>query len=398
MGNYEDHERTKRLFQSNNLLVRHVPGNSLGHVVSFEPWHSFDTFDRLAFGEQFFRERGVSPTFVLTRGNDWYQYPELPDALAAVRGTTANARRVMTYGSSMGAYAAIRFADAVGADAALALSPQYSIDPAKAPFEMRWGPSSRTIRFADQLDGRVRSAIRPVIVYDPLNEDRLHVALYRAEIPITEVRVPHSGHPSTTFLAETGMLGDMVFALLEDRFDVRAVEQELRARRRQAPIYLSHLAAAQPACRQRTGLRLARRVVEFYPASIVAHHSLAMRLRAAGDFTGAVAEHEIAVDRNRDPGLLYDYADTLMEAGDLKSALAVSREAEAGAADNAAIKNQVAILLTAAGRHGEARATLRRLIQLDPTNRGFRRMLALTWPRQIAAFLRGPKRGVTRAR
>ena len=68
-------------------------------------------------------------------------------ALEAVRDAVRGYRRVVAYGSSMGAYAALRFGGWAGADCAVALSPQYSIrDPAVMRFEKRWADASARFR------------------------------------------------------------------------------------------------------------------------------------------------------------------------------------------------------------------------------------------------------------
>jgi S-formylglutathione hydrolase FrmB len=75
----------------------------------------------------------------MTRTNDWFQYRDFDLVTKAVRALTRSAEHVLSYGSSMGGYGAIRFADAVGATQVLAFSPQYSIDRRVMPQEIRWG-------------------------------------------------------------------------------------------------------------------------------------------------------------------------------------------------------------------------------------------------------------------
>ena len=363
-------------YRSADLEVRHVPaGDGRRHVVTFDPWHADLTLDRPAFGEAFLAKEGIAATHVLTRGNDWYQYPELFEALAAARATTAGAERVVTYGSSMGAYAAIRFIDAVGAHGALALSPQYSVDPRKAPFEDRWGQAQRAIRFVDAIDGPVRSGCVPTIVYDPRSIDRLHVARFRDDIPIAEIRIPHAGHPATTYALEAGLLRQMLFDLLDDTLDVRATEAALRARRGTLPLYFSLLADAQPTWRPRTSVALARRAAEMAPKSAVAHHYLAMRLAAAGAYAEAGTAHRASIALARDPVFLSAYSATLRAAGDLPAALAAAREAEAVFPTSVDLKYRTAEILAAQGDHEGVLRSFRELAAMDPRNRTYRKRL-----------------------
>ena len=121
----EIHRCKAEIYRSNNILVRSAVINDRDPVVvTFEHYDIGKGFDRFGFGEQFLLSQGISAVHVLGSGNDWYQYDDIFDALGAVRAVTADARRTITYGSSMGGYAAVRLADASGADAVLALSPQ----------------------------------------------------------------------------------------------------------------------------------------------------------------------------------------------------------------------------------------------------------------------------------
>lgn len=106
--------------------------------MTFESYKDYHSFDRPGFGEAFFDANGIDAIHVVPRNNDWYQYPEIDEACRRVRELTASYPHVVAYGQSMGAYGAIRLGGRVGAEAALAISPQFSIDPAVAPFEPRW--------------------------------------------------------------------------------------------------------------------------------------------------------------------------------------------------------------------------------------------------------------------
>ena len=60
---------------------------------------------------------------------------------------TALYPHVVAYSRSMGGYGAIRLGSRVGVQVALAISPQFSIDSAVAPFEPRWAGDSARIDF-----------------------------------------------------------------------------------------------------------------------------------------------------------------------------------------------------------------------------------------------------------
>src|SRR5262249_48609659 len=118
------------IFRTNNLVARyHGSFGKSKLVITFYPFSDTFSLDVQGFGEDFFVKRGIDSIHIIPRANNWYQYPELLAAAEAVRRFAASYDKVITYGSSMGAYAAIRLGGEVGAEAALAISPQYSMDP-----------------------------------------------------------------------------------------------------------------------------------------------------------------------------------------------------------------------------------------------------------------------------
>ncbi|SPU44098.1 alpha/beta hydrolase [Brevundimonas diminuta] len=317
------------LFRSDNVVVRSVPASDIRRwVVTFDNYGIGHGFDRPAFGEEFFRKAGVSAVHVMGVREDWYQYPEMGEAMLAVREATAGAQRVMTYGSSMGGYAALRFAEAAGANAVLALSPQYSIDPEKAPFEVRWLQDSQRIRWLPEVDGTLSVTAKPVVIFDPSGDDLLHVKLIEEAIAIERIMLPHCGHPSTTFLGEIGLLGNLVLQVLDGTLDADEMRREARRRRRTSSIHHMLLANLQPQRRIEWGLKLARKSLELAPHNPGAMTALATRLGQMRRHEEALVLYEAATVRsNRDPTYLVAYADGLVASGRAPEAIPIADEA-----------------------------------------------------------------------
>ncbi len=387
------------LFQSADVLVRHVPApRSAGdgatrHVVTFDCYHDERTLDRPGFGETFFRDHGITATHVLTRDNDWFQHPEMAEATAAIRAVTAGAAAVLAYGSSMGGYAAVRFADAVGAGQALALSPQYSIDPARAPFERRWGQDRRRLRFLPGIDGPIRSAVRPVVAYDPHGPDRPHADRIAADTPIIRLAIPHGGHPVGSLLSEAGLLTGIVMQALDGTLDPAETGRAIRARRHSLSAYFGALASRQPASRPRLAIALAERAVQLAPERPDTHHALALRLSAAGRFEAAVAAHEQVAALERHPGYLMDFSYALHAAGDSAGALAVAHEVRAAWPHHGGVHHWISDVLRAQGDLSGALHFAQRAAALDPASELYRRTAAMLqaklrpWsPRSAARF------------
>lgn len=232
------------LFRSADLLVRCRPGTDTSRwVVTFDSYNALcDSgglpLERLAFGEEFLARRGISMIAAVGCDNRWYQYPDMPQALDNIAAVTRGAAKVLTYGSSMGGYAALRFADAVQADIVLAFSPQYCADRRTVPFETRWRKARADIPWLPQFRGRLSCRATPLVLYDSrFWPDVLHAALIARDTPTQRIPLPHAGHPVTTYLAEIGILQDMVPALLEDRFELAEFVRAARAGQRNSRVH-----------------------------------------------------------------------------------------------------------------------------------------------------------------
>ncbi|WP_371345478.1 alpha/beta hydrolase [Ancylobacter sp. IITR112] len=217
------------VFASDTLQVVKVPGRSDGPVfVTFEPMLPVRPPDRRGFGEAFFAKRGYTAYHVMCRGNDWYQYPDMEAALAAIRADIPLAARLVLYGSSMGGYAALRFSGWLGADSVIALSPQASVDPRRASWEKRWAPETTALIW-DRLPPRRQAGV--YVVYDPFNMDRRHVALLRREVALVPLHSHFSDHHVTEYVLESGLLEPLILGVAQGEFDAGAWQAELWRRR-----------------------------------------------------------------------------------------------------------------------------------------------------------------------
>lgn len=395
------------LYRSDNVLVRSVPAQDQSRwVVTFDHYGIGHGFDRPGFGEAFFQSIGVSAVHVMGVREDWYQYPEMPEAMAAVRQTLAAAERVITYGSSMGAYAAVRFADAAGAHAALALSPQYSIDPAKTPFERRWSQDSDRIQWLPEIDGPIQSRIRPLIVYDPATDDQRHLDLIEGDIAVSKVPLRNSGHPTTTVMADSGVLAPLLVEMLAGEIDPRELAARLRRERRKSASYLATVAQRQPEWRQGTALSLARTAHALSPTNLVTVTALADVLIRGGDHDEALsllAEASEGTAKD-DLHLAHHYASALSRSGRHAEAVQIARKATAAAPHLAHLHAWESGILWASSATDEALEAIDRAIALDPrtplyakTRKRYLRDLKRLFP-EPAPLWRNPTRLLRRIR
>ena len=235
-------------------------------VVTFDSLTHDPGLERLGFGQGWLDSEGYDAVHVVSRLNAWYQQPEMAELALRVRELSDRRSRTVTYGSSMGGYAAIRFAGRFGAQAAIAISPQFSVDPRRAPFDDRWAEYARDIDFMweepDPRDAELRTAW---VLYDPRNNDRLHVEALGALYPVTPLPLPHAGHPAGGYLMEVGLLAETVLRMVDGTFEGAGFAAKARALRRRSAHYIAILGRLQPASRPRTAALLAETAALMQP-------------------------------------------------------------------------------------------------------------------------------------
>lgn len=315
------------LFESANLKVTYIPSGAVDRlVVTFASWHEAPEKERPGFAEDFLIRRGISAVHVTCGDNSWYQYPEMDAAMAAAARARPSFERCYTYGLSMGGYAAIRFAGAVGAETAITIAPQFTIDPTQPPFDTRWSKDAARIRFIHG-DSWTNVRAQVVAIYDNRGIDLRHVILYRRFVRLFEIGLPYAGHNPAQFLQSLGLFQDLIAGLLGEHFDAASFRRTFRKKRKISPEYFFNLAktARHPpralalldnALRlapgrvhmigHRANILLAlgrleeaestlRRALAIAPKEGWLHHALAIVLRRQGRLETAVQEAERAV-------------------------------------------------------------------------------------------------------
>lgn len=172
------------VYSSSGLLVRHVPAPRAAPgqntVITFPDMLHPGLATGVGFGEPSLAKRQISQVVVLPRRADWFQLPEFLAAMAALRRHLGPATPVVTYGFSMGGYGAILAARALDARLALALAPQFSLDPRVVPGDLRFAPQAREIGpFLWDVAAEMDPARRYLVLHDPIHRlDDLNARLF----------------------------------------------------------------------------------------------------------------------------------------------------------------------------------------------------------------------------
>lgn len=263
-------------------------------VVTFDPLSYF--WDRPPFGHEFLRKQALDVVAVRKKRENFYQPLSRETVAAALRPLTSRYRRVFSYGSSLGAYAALYF----GRDepwTVIASSPRNSTHP-------DYGADTWRKRVAfrhEPFDAAVRPRCRAILMYDPRDAiDRRYLdGEVLPQFPEAMVlRVPYSGHPSNQVLAEMGFLPPFVRAVLAAAPQDGWPQLQRRQARTKSAAYFQVL-AQQAVQRRHIGWAeaLVARSLALKPRSMLALRTQGMVRLACSDWSGArdVLEQALAL-------------------------------------------------------------------------------------------------------
>ena len=261
-------------------------------VVTFDPIAY--NWDRPPYGHEFLRKQALDVVAVRKKAENFYQPLSRQAFEAAVGPVAARYARVFSYGSSLGAYAALYF----GRDepwTVIASSPRNSSHPAFGV--LHW---QDRVKFEhERLSADVTPRCRAIIIFDPRDPmDRRYLdGEVLPQFPHAEVlRVPYSGHPSNHTLGEMGFIAPFVRAVLADQPPSARPVLDRRAQRIKSSVYFHVLALhAIQNGHVRWAETLVARSLALRPSSMFALRVLGQVRMAQQDWAGAVETLEAAL-------------------------------------------------------------------------------------------------------
>lgn len=193
------------------IFQNNIEGNSLvitfGHVSKY----------RMFWGGNFLTKRNVPAIGIADYSRSWYAPANASSAFDYIEPIVSRFSRVVLYGHSMGAYAALKYGSRLNADIAISLSPQHSIAPEDV---WRFDKERSDQFYRPELHAgmRVRQEDLPgksLVFFDPrFRIDRWHARRLLLLENIFPVAVPFAGHQVTKYLIETGTVWPIISAAL----------------------------------------------------------------------------------------------------------------------------------------------------------------------------------------
>ena len=113
------------LYDGTHVQLIHIPADSAYSLLTFDIMHA-KANGISAFASGLAQSRGINFFGIVPKSPCWYPVKETQEAVAIV--AALKDRPTITYGSSMGGYGALKYGKAAGADIAIALGPQATIN------------------------------------------------------------------------------------------------------------------------------------------------------------------------------------------------------------------------------------------------------------------------------
>ncbi len=280
------------------------PGRSDTVVITFDPLQQL--VEQASFGKDFLLRQGVEVLAVRRRHEHFYQALGREAFMEAVAPRLRRYRRVVAYGSSLGAYAALYYCRDLRCQV-IASSPRVSVHPVYGVPAWQQQVEFRHERF----DAARRPTCLARIFYDPCDPiDRRYIEgeVLPAFASARVYRLPYSGHPSNHFLSEIGYIAPYVRAVVAGQPAPRLE----RCRKRDSATYLATLAQA---CAQRgkprTAEALLARALILRPRSSLAWRVRGLNAILQGDEAAARAALARALELSPGDQLSRHWLDTL---------------------------------------------------------------------------------------
>ena len=202
-------------------------------VVAFAPFDYPFLDENGGWGTASFSKRNIAHVCVFHKAEDWHQNDDFFPSMQACRAFLGPNVGITSYGFSMGGYGALLGAETLEADRAVAISPQFSIDPKAVRFERRYHEQwAKMAGWKFDLRNYMKSAqIKYLVIYDPLHrKDQKHEARLPKPDGYTRCLLHGVGHAGIQALVEM-KIQETLFEVLIAKSNAADLRKMFRSRR-----------------------------------------------------------------------------------------------------------------------------------------------------------------------
>jgi hypothetical protein len=208
------------LYQSDLCEVVYHPGRSKFTLITFGNRMMRPDNGTVFWGKTLVEKLDIDCIGFVAKGPSWFPAIDVSTAINCI-GQQLHKRRSISYGYSMGAYAALKYGWRLGVEFSLSVGPQFSINPDDVPLDDRYRDhfvpelhKDMAISPADQVGSRHRS----YVVYDPgYEKDRYNIELIRTCGSLTELRVRYMEHDVIESLSNSEVFSKIMSSILEGK-------------------------------------------------------------------------------------------------------------------------------------------------------------------------------------
>ena len=226
------------MFEDDEIAVHVVSSSSDTLIFAFNNLATLAKGD-FVWGESFLAPTGFARITFMAKRENWFPVSSMRRAADTIRKEIEKYPFRVAFGNSMGAYAAIKFADLLSVTAVLSFCPQYSIDPnIVSKFDARF-----TRYFKPELAGMEISSADvncPVFIFlDPFcQEDLRHSNLIGESINVERIQVYYTGHQTVRCIAHPIRFSRLVELATKNSNPEPAMRADFIKWRRTDPYYL----------------------------------------------------------------------------------------------------------------------------------------------------------------
>ncbi|WP_161600757.1 tetratricopeptide repeat protein [Teichococcus oryzae] len=373
--------KSEILFEDEHLLAVHHPAAAgtagAATLVTFSDL-TFRPSGTQIWGQEVVGKLGLNAIGFVAKRENWFPAASVAAAAPAVRAAIPG--EAVAYGYSMGGYAALKHAAALGIGQSFAVCPQSSIAPAEAPWDTRFHRFHRPALHGTMAVGPGEPGAFSVMLADPyMPEDRAHAGRLAETAGVHWLRTPFMDHASIWLLVDSAFLSQVLERVLAQ--DLGGLTRIMRARRHTSPHWFRH---AGNAAFRRGHVAMANRL--WARAVAIGLHPMVreqdvgrllpqriQELRAAGRDAAArdLASRQAALAPD-DFASQSHAAHALLAMGAVDAAEAPFRTALALRADVGHIYQGLSLVVGSQGRAEEAVALCRQGIEAAPQDTGLR--------------------------